>query len=265
MFQERFTLWEGKAPLSIPGKEVPTIDYYSAEERISDAAVVIFPGGGYTHRAKHEGDGYATYLNSVGIDCFVVNYRVNPYKFPAPLLDARRAVRLVLSTGEYKDVIVMGSSAGGHLAALVSTFKGPIEGEGADELDGIEVKISGQVLCYPVLDVQGNARSFDNLLKDISPAAIKAVTPMYLADEDTPPVFLWHTSSDGTVEIGNSYRYAERLSELGVPVEMHVYPCGNHGLGLADDDAHGEPYVRDWVLHLDNWMMLGGFIPMSEE
>ena len=231
---------------------------------------MIFPGGGYSKRADHEGRGYAEYLNANGIDAFVVDYRVSPYRFPYPLLDARRAVRFVRANADRfaidpSKIAVMGSSAGGHLAALVSTYKGKIEGEGADELDAIDVKIDGQILCYPVLDVLGNAGSFKNLLPSFSTLAVNSVTPMYLADKNTPPVFIWHTSSDRAVGIGNSYRYAERLAEYGVPVERHVYPRGAHGLGLADDEKHDEPYVRDWVLHLDNWMMLNGFIPMGEE
>ena len=75
--------------------EVPVLEYYPAENKKSDATVVIFPGGGYAGRAPHEGKGYAEYLNSIGMDAFVLQYRCNVHHFPHPLADARRAVRMV--------------------------------------------------------------------------------------------------------------------------------------------------------------------------
>ena len=83
-------LWE-----TVPGlcEEAPVMEYYPAENKKTDATVVIFPGGGYWMRAEHEGKGYAEYLNSIGMDAFVVQYRCRQHHFPLPLLDARRGVR----------------------------------------------------------------------------------------------------------------------------------------------------------------------------
>ena len=125
-------------------------------QKCSDAAIVIFPGGAYRGLADHEGRGYAEFLNENGITAFVVNYRVAPHKFPLDLLDARRAVRWGRAhAGEYgicKDKIaVMGSSAGGHLTALVSTYRGAIDHEGMDAVDREEYLPNAQILCYPVI------------------------------------------------------------------------------------------------------------------
>ena len=92
MYTEQMNLWDNTPGLC---EEVPTITYYKPDVKKSDAAVVIFPGGGYNHRAPHEGEGYAKFLAENGISAFVVAYRVAPHHFPLPLLDARRGVRFV--------------------------------------------------------------------------------------------------------------------------------------------------------------------------
>ena len=150
-------LWEN-VPGYVDGGEKPYITYYPAENKKGDGAVIIFPGGGYAKRAPHEGKGYADYLTAQGISCFVLEYRVSPNRFPLPLLDARRAVRYVRANAEKygidpNKIAVMGSSAGGHLAAFVSTYLKPIDGEGADDLDTVDFRPNAQILCYPVIDI----------------------------------------------------------------------------------------------------------------
>ena len=136
---ERCKMWENTPGMN---EEIPVIEYYKPENMISDAAVIIFPGGGYLRRAKHEGEGYAKFLNEHGISAFVVQYRVSPHRFPLELLDARRSVRYVRYYADKfgidkNKICVMGSSAGGHLAALVSTYMNSIDFEDVDEIDMI--------------------------------------------------------------------------------------------------------------------------------
>ncbi len=254
-----FNLWDN-IPAS-DGAHIPTIEYYKAENKKGDGAIVIFPGGAYFMRAEHEGKGYAEYLTDHGIDCFVVQYRILPDRFPAPLLDARRAVRFVRANAERfgidpDKIAVMGSSAGGHLASLVSTYDKPLAGEGADELDKVDYRPNAQILCYPVLDYKGHAGSFINLLGDGAKDIADDYTPALLCNESTPKVFLWHSATDNAVNVANSYRYAIRLRELNIPTEMHVYPVGEHGHGLANHI----PYIKNWSEHLVAWLRLNEFI-----
>ena len=267
---KQMKLWENNAPGYIEGEESPLLNYYPAENKRGDGTVLIFAGGAYRLRAPHEGEGYAKYLNSIGLDAFVLDYRVKPYQFPYPLLDARRAMRMIRAGaarfGVNPDKIaVMGSSAGGHLAALASTYKAPIDGEGVDALDTVDCMPNAQILCYPVLDIQGHFGSFVNLLGDKA-SQNKKYTPTLIADESAPPLFLWHTASDGAVDVNGSFRYAMRLHELGVGMEMHIYPIGPHGLGLANhvERDRVEPYVQDWAMHLEKWLKLRGFINTTE-
>ena len=271
MKTETFPLWKNGAPRQIPGGEIPSITPYRAENKTHDGTVVIFPGGAYACRAPHEGDGYARFFNEHGYDVFVVDYRVSPNRFPTELLDARRAVRLVREhAAEYgispDKIAVMGSSAGGHLAALVSTYRPAIDGEGADATDEISPFPNASILCYPVIDTSDDAvvhyGSKINLLGEENEDLGASVSPSVIADRHTCPAFLWHTSDDECVNVINSYRYATRLRNVGVPVEMHILPHGPHGMGLAErrfgytDDT---PYVARWGEWLLAWLASLGF------
>ena len=253
---ETVTLWKNTPGLCL---ETPTLDIYLPENRLSDTAVVILPGGGYGCRAPHEGEGYARFLNSHGIAAFVCQYRVYPHRFPLPLLDARRAIRYVRHhSREYgidpQKVYLMGSSAGGHLTALASTYRGPLEFEGVDKIDKENYLPDGQILCYPVisfhdLDVT-HVGSVQNLLENTDSAIRNILSPDLMADRHTPKAFIWHTFDDAGVDVRNALNYAARLRQVNVPVEMHLYPHGPHGMGLAEQD----PHVKDWSARLLAWL-----------
>ena len=257
-------LWEEHA---YGWKEIPAIHHYVPEQVKGDGAVVIFPGGGYRMRAPHEGEGYARFLNNAGLHAFVVDYRVAPDYFPLPLADARRAVRyarhIAPSLGiDPGKIAVMGSSAGGHLAALVSTYRQELPFENTDEIDQISPYPDIQILCYPVISMTKpymHQGSRDSLLGEQALDLAPTVDPVLLADNQTPPAFIWHTSSDTGVNVINSYSYATRLRECSVPVEMHIYPMGPHGVGLCT----GNPdlsYVARWSEELLRFLTYRKFL-----
>ena len=255
-------------------KEVPTLDIFVPENKTSDAAVIIFPGGGYSGRAQHEGDGYARFFCKSGITAFVCNYRVSPHRFPLPLLDARRAVRLVRSMAdEYgldkNKIAVMGSSAGGHLAALASTYFAPIDFEGADAIDNEDFIPNAQILCYPVIKlldpISTHIGSGKSLLAERHAELGWDLSPDLIANERTPKAFIWHTFADAGVSVINSLDYAKKLRTLEIPTELHVFPEGRHGLGLADSDpAYGRDtkneYIARWSGMLLEWLKLNGWL-----
>ena len=102
--------------------------------------------------------------------------------------------------------------------------------------------------------------SFENLLGDKLDELWKSVTPYNLASDKTPPAFIWHTNNDELVDVCNSYRYATRLKELGIPTEMHIFPFGNHGLGLATRPEKANPYIMIWAELMKRWLVLFGFL-----
>ena len=259
-------LWE-KTPLLRDGDSEVYMTYYPAEGE-GNCAMIIYAGGGYGHRARHEGEGYAEHFSKFGIHCFVVHYRVSPYVFPVELLDARRSVRYVRANAalfgiDPSKIVVIGSSAGGHLAALVSTYKGAIDGEGADAIDEIDPTPNAQVLCYPVLDFAGHKGSYTRLLgEDRVDELADSVTPMLLASSDTPISFMWHCEGDKVVDPRNTIRYSIKLLDLGVSHELHIFPRGRHGVGLVYNDERfvGEEYMESWADMCIRWLRLNGFI-----
>ena len=265
MTEKVIELWDA-APPDYKGGEIPKLTYFPSAIKRGRGAVLIFAGGGYSMRCDYEGSGYARFINSQGLDAFVLDYRVAPDRFPSPLLDARRAMRIIRSNAEFfgvdpEKIAVMGSSAGGHLAALISTYRGIIAGEGFDDLDKLDATPNAQILCYPVTVYENNPTSYKNLLGDNVESKRDIVDPVKIADTKTPPAFIWHTAADQAVSVTSSYLYAAKLRELGVPTEMHIYPYGAHGLALCDDAERGalSPHVATWKKLLVAWLELNGF------
>ena len=239
----------------------PTITAYSAN---SKCAVIIFPGGGYMSRAEHEGKDYAEWFNSIGVTAFVVDYRVAPYKHPAEISDAMRAVKYVRALADKygidkNKIAVMGSSAGGHLAASVSVHYDKDFYQATDNIDRESCRPDATILCYPVIDMYEYRHdgSRQNLIgmrpleaeKDFM-SLYKQVTP------STPQAFIWHTSEDEHVPCQNSLLYASALAAARVPVEAHIYPHGHHGLGLSAE----VPHTAQWTVALHNWLKMIEFI-----
>ena len=249
-------MWE-----NTPGRctEIPQLTYYPAKNKTSDAAIVIFPGGGFVARSSHEGKGYAEFFNEAGYDAFVCDYRVEPSYYPLPLLDARRAVRWVRYHAEKyginKDKIcVIGSSAGGTMSALLSTFKGKLEYEGIDEIDNESFVPNGQIICYGYISLCKEGLKLDwankSLFGEYNSLLECVISPELNVTPETPKAFIWQTANDDCCVLGHSLTYAKALRENNVPVEMHIFPYGEHGLGRAEQ----YPYVSRWTDYLLAWL-----------
>ncbi|MBP3706487.1 MAG: alpha/beta hydrolase [Clostridia bacterium] len=239
-------------------KVIPQITAHIPENKKIDGAVIVFAGGGYTTRAGHEGDVYAEFLKNNGICAFNVEYRVVPARFPSQLFDARYAVNWVRENAEKygidrNKIAVMGSSAGGHLAAMVSTYTSP---RGAQELDIKENYLpNAQILCYPVIvnptdNSYANIESYEHLLDTLESKQVRSVDPTLNVTETTPQAFIWHTAEDEVVDMRNSLDYVCALQKNKIPVEMHIFQNGPHGIGLANN----YPHSAQWKGLLLNWL-----------
>lgn len=245
--RSRIPLWPGAvAPYSeaTPDQPQPTLEAYEAEG--ADIAVVVIPGGGYTHKAPHEGGPVAERFNRNGVAGYVLDYRVAPCPALAPLADARRAVRVVRSLG-YRRVGILGFSAGGNLACAVAVHCDRGTPDAADPVERLSCRPDFFVPCYPVASFTQFAHlgSVKSLLGEggIDRHDLRRFFSAELnVTPDTPPAFIWHTANDGSVPVENSLLLAAALSGCGVPFELHVYPDGRHGIGLAEDN----PEAKDW-------------------
>jgi acetyl esterase/lipase len=227
------------------------------------ACVIVCPGGGYHRRAPHEGDPVAEWLNSIGISAVVLHYRVKR-RFPHSLRDAERAIRIVRSKADEwhldtDKIGILGFSAGGHLAASACTLAADGDVNASDPLDRLSARPNAGILCYPVITAkQGRHQGSIEVLigkEPWDPALRDQVALECQVDARTPPCFLWHTSSDTGVPISNSFGFANACAEHKIPVEVHVFPTGRHGLGLASDD----PIVSQWTALCAVWLRNLGF------
>lgn len=222
-------------------------------------AVLVLPGGGYARQADHEAEPVAEWLSSLGIHAFVLRYRVAPHRHPAPLADAKEAM-LYIRGGAHglavdpERIGVLGFSAGGHLAATLSTAVST----GVPALDVPGAVPNLAVLCYPVVSLTRDVHqgSVDNLVGHApSPDLLSTLSADRQVTSQTPPAFLWHTADDEAVPVSHSLGYAQALFDAGVPAELHVFPHGRHGIGLAA----GAPGAEEWPALCSAWLERAGW------
>lgn len=264
---ESMLLWPDGAPLAkgSEAKDKPKLTY-SIPENCNGTSVVIYPGGGYRHLAMgHEGTDIVAWFNKLGIAAFICEYRHRGkgYGHPAPMMDALRAIRTVRANAKKwgldpERVGIIGFSAGGHLASTVSTHFEDVESD--DRIDAQSGRPDFAILGYPVVafgEEFTHRGSQTNLMgKDANKNLIQKFSNEKMVTKDTPPTFLWHTVDDKVVSYKNSVAYFEALCENGVPAEMHLFPKGRHGLGMAKGDAH----VSRWTQLCESWLRDSGFI-----
>jgi acetyl esterase/lipase len=229
-------------------------------DKANGAAVVVCPGGGYGGLAiSYEGHDVAAWLSKNGIAGFVLKYRVSPYRHPAPLDDAQRAIRTVRSRAKELGIDpakigILGFSAGGHLASTAATHFDDGRPDATDPVERHGSRPDFAVLAYPVIslvDPPAHSGSRRNLLGDPpDPALVELLSNERQVTARTSPTFLFHTADDTVVPVANSLLFFEALQRASVPSELHVFPHGTHGVGLAADD----PVLSAWPRLCAAWM-----------
>jgi acetyl esterase/lipase len=248
----------GHKATSLANVTVPTLTVYPApHDNRNGAAALVFPGGGYTHLAwTKEGIDTCDWLNSIGVTCLLVKYRVPEAHYPeshADLEDAQQAIRMARqhATEWHLDptrIGVVGFSAGGNLAALLSTHfnddhvaSTPAASDAAVTLDA---RPDFAILAYPAYLA-------------ISPAQTE-LDPTYTPSATTPPTFITAAETD-KVYGRNSLVYYRALFEAAVPSELLMFPRGGHGFGTfpIGAPAHWTDHAAEWLRHI-------GMIPNNE-
>ncbi len=212
-----------------------------------EIAFVLCPGGGYQRLAMdHEGHEMARWLASQGYTAAVLKYRMPNGHPEVPLEDAVRALE-ILQKGEsalgvpaHARVGIIGCSAGGHLAATVSTM-------GA-------IRPHCAILFYPVItgeEGRCHRGSFDHLLgRERTDRESRHYWLEERVDSLTPPTLLLLSDDDRSVPPISSTRYYNALKEQGIRASMHIYPTGGHGWGMRDEFAYKAAWqaaVLDWL------------------
>jgi acetyl esterase/lipase len=267
-------LWPGDAPQAKGNacEDTPTMTIFSPRMgNENGSAVIIFPGGGYSRLSGDiEGRDVAAWFAARGFKAFVVSYRLtsNGYILPVPLLDARRSIQTVRARAadyhiEPNRIVVIGFSAGGHLAALAGTQFVPGNPDAVDTIDRVSSRPDYMVLGYPWIGAISLDTSHLNYCKvfnlmDRCEALRVAYSPDLFVTKDTPPTFWYHTFTDQTVPIEQGLRFYEALVKAGVPSEAHIFPKGPHGTALGK----GDPALDQWPALLETWLRRQGLMTL---
>jgi len=230
----------------------PTLTLYTPQGANTGAAVVVFPGGGYSILAIDlEGTEVCSWLNSRGINCVLLKYRVpdsGPYpKSAAALQDAQRALGVVRSHAKEwhidpHRVGVLGFSAGAHLAAALSTHFDQRLYDPIDAADQESCRPDFAVIVYPgylALEDQNFAPN-----------------PDIQVTGKTPPSFIVQAEDD-PVHVENALVYFQALKNAQVPAELHIYAKGGHGYGLRRTSLP----VTAWPRSVETWLHTIGILP----
>ena len=231
--------------------------------------IVICPGGGYEMTSDREAEPIAMQYLARGYHAVILRYSVAPVRYPLALLQLAKSVSYLREHAqEYHidtdKIILQGFSAGGHLAASLGVFwKEKFISESL-HTEVEMVKPNGMILSYPVITSGEFAHkgSFEALLGEVAndPKKRNVQSLEFQVTQDTPPTFLWHTVTDCTVPVENSLLFFDALRKQSVPVELHLYPAGVHGLSLANEEtSYGDggcvqPECQSWMELACTWI-----------
>jgi acetyl esterase/lipase len=271
-----FILWPEGAPLAKGNSpvDIPKLYYYPALAPVSGTAVIVMPGGGFSRlMMEKEGASEAKWLAAHGVAAFVLQYRLAPeYRYPAPMLDGARAIRLVRSrSGDFgvdpRKVGVWGFSAGGHLAGFLATEPEERTKAAGDPVERVSAHPDFAILSYARLSLESTVpriNTMESLLgPNPTPQMIDSVSVVRHVTRQTSPSFIFSTSADQTVNSLNATAYYDALKRQDVPVELHIFELGPHGAGMGQN-LKGQAELEIWPTLLEHWMELHGWmVPQS--
>lgn len=217
----------------------PTITCFPAAWKGPHPAVLVCPGGAYRALAwSHEGLDYCSFLNQNGFTAFLLKYRC-PDRREAARADAARAMRIIRSRAaefniDPEKVGMIGSSAGAHLCAITAAPADPCPYEPQDEIDTFSYRPDFTTLIYP-------AYLFSDK-ETLTPA------PEFKFGPETPPAFIVQAEDDA-VQVENALTWFLALRRAQVPCEMHIWPEGGHGYGIARTGKA----IADWHIPAAKW------------
>ncbi|KMQ68610.1 hypothetical protein ACM39_08920 [Chryseobacterium sp. FH2] len=249
-------------------KETELFAFLPPKEERKQMAVIVIPGGGY-YKLTYDLGGFqiAKWLNTQGISAFVLNYRLptSPdlkQKEIAPLQDIQAAIKyLRKNAAQYgiapEQIGVIGTSAGGHLAATVSNISTDYT-ELKGDWENFSTVPDFAILVSPVIDLGEFAHigSRNSLLgENASPEKIKEYSMQNRVTEKTPPTILFHAQNDKTVPVMNSILYYEAMLKNKVKGAMFIFPEGEHKIGITNKSELTDNWKKlcsDWLKMIGN-------------
>lgn len=267
-------VFEMKVSGSLPQAKLTTYiqEYYKEIGIETRPLVLVCPGGAYSYTSPREGEALAFQFLAMGYHAAVLDYSCAPAVYPTALTELASSIKLIREhASEWRvnpdQIIVLGCSAGGHLAASMGVFwEEDFLAEALGVTDKKLLRPDGLILCYPVITSGEFAHkgSIQNLLgigaEELAAGKNPLIEKMALEKQvnaKTPPAFIWATYTDGSVPVENSLLFVEALRRAGVPTEFHMYPCGGHGLSLATyltGSKAVQEEVSSWIKLVHTWI-----------
>ena len=236
--------------------EIPKLYDYQLASSEKDLVFLVIPGGGYSGVAiNHEGHDVAARLNDQGYSAYVLSYRLPTVKTMkdkrfGPLQDAQYALATIRKENKNKKVVVIGFSAGGHLAGSLSTLYNHPQ---TKELKKANLRPDFSVLCYPVISMNDTITHKGSKEKLIGPEFSAKDVELFSLEKqvtkNSQPTFLMSAKDDKVVPIENTYRYQQSLNRMGIPNTLFTYEEGGHGFGLVNKTD-----ARDWFAAMLDWL-----------
>ncbi len=226
--------------------------------------VLICPGGGYEFTTDREAEAVAMQYLAKGYHACVLRYSVKPAEFPKALGELAWCVAYLKEHAvKYgicaEKIILAGFSAGGHLAASLGVFWDKEWLAKETGLSKEQMRPGGLILSYPVITSGQYAHrgSFDQLMGNSKNKELQQLLSLEeQVSENVPPVFIWHTLTDEAVPVENMFLFVRSLQKFGVLVEAHLFPKGQHGLALANEETMIKNLGFGVEKHCQKWMEL---------
>lgn len=221
--------------------------------------MVVCPGGAYRHCSARETEPIGFHFLPEGYNVFILNYSVVPNKFPTQIREVAATMELIYKNAESwhcdtEKIAIIGFSAGGHLAAHYSTM---YDCKQVREVFPESKPVNATILSYPVITADFKCTHQESFINLIGHAPKNKEEQDFFScechvDNNTPPTFIWHTAEDKLVPVINSLLYAEALIKYEVPVELHIYPYGGHGMSTCDE--HTLDNINAVTIHNHIWL-----------
>ncbi len=235
-------------------------------------AVLVLPGGAYAFLAEREAEPAAKTFLAAGCNAFVLYYSIGENaKYPRPLVDVSLAICHIRENAEKYNIdpdriFVCGFSAGGHLAGAIGTLWDREYAKATPEMPFGMNKPRGVILSYPVISMGEYAHEYSREMicgtgSDAEQWKRECSLELQVG-ENTVPAFIWQTQNDDCVPIQNAVLYAQALIAHNIPMELHIYPKGPHGMSVATaetsqhDPAKSDPHIGGWVKAALEWLQI---------
>lgn len=231
--------------------------------------MIICPGGGFTFHSQREEEPLALKFNSLGMHVVVLEYKLIGKEpvFPLALQEMGKTIDWVKQQANVRHIakdkiILAGFSAGGQVVAAYNGIGTDPKLRQKYHLDQYNDDFAAAILGYPVVDmtVKGSFPTDDNVRKQISTDETFWKTQDYL-NKNSKPSFVWQTRTDELVSVSNSLMYVDKMDQLGLPVEYHLFGSGIHGLALGTyvtkkpgKDKYLNAWSAKWIDLVFNWL-----------